>query len=33
MCNDGMVRAGKLRVWKQWTNFHQGLGVVLVKLF
>jgi hypothetical protein len=24
---DGMLRAGKLRVWKQWAIFHQGLGV------
>jgi hypothetical protein len=22
-----MLRAGKLEVWKQWANFHQGLGV------
>jgi hypothetical protein len=27
VCIDGMLRAGKLRVWKQWAKFHQGLGV------
>jgi hypothetical protein len=21
VCNDGMLRAGKLRVWKQWAHF------------
>jgi hypothetical protein len=24
---DGMIRAGKVRVWKQWANFCQGLGM------
>jgi hypothetical protein len=27
VCIDGMLRAGKLQVWKQWANFHQGLSV------
>jgi hypothetical protein len=22
VCIDGMLRVGKLRVWKQWPNFH-----------
>jgi hypothetical protein len=24
---DGMLHVGKLRMWKQWANFRQGLGV------
>jgi hypothetical protein len=31
VCNDDMLRAGKLREWKQGADFHQGLGVWLVK--
>jgi hypothetical protein len=27
VCIDGMLRAGKLRVWKQWAHFHLGLGM------
>jgi hypothetical protein len=27
VCIDGMLRAGKLRVWKQWAKFHQCLGM------
>jgi hypothetical protein len=27
VCIYGMLRAGKLWVWRQWANFHQGLGV------
>jgi hypothetical protein len=27
VCIDGMFLAGKLRVWKQWLKFHQGLCV------
>jgi hypothetical protein len=27
VCIDGMLRAGKLRVWKQWEHFYQGLGM------
>jgi hypothetical protein len=27
VCIDGTLRAGMLRVWKQWANFHQSLGV------
>jgi hypothetical protein len=26
-----MLRSAKLRVWKQWANFYQGLGLQLVK--
>jgi hypothetical protein len=22
VCNDGIIGAGKLQVWKQWANFH-----------
>jgi hypothetical protein len=27
VCIDGMLCAGKLLVWKQWANLHQGLDV------
>jgi hypothetical protein len=29
VCNDDimMLRAGKLRVWKQWANCYRGMGV------
>jgi hypothetical protein len=27
--NDGMIGADKLRVWKQWAHFHQGVWLVL----
>jgi hypothetical protein len=27
VCIDGMLLAGKLRVWEQWANFHLVLGV------
>jgi hypothetical protein len=26
VCIDDMLLAVKLRVWKQWADFHQGLG-------
>jgi hypothetical protein len=28
VCNDDMLSAGKLRVWKQGADFHQGLWLV-----
>jgi hypothetical protein len=27
VCNDGMILAGKIRVWKQWAKFHLSLCV------